>query len=64
MFSSLTVCLFVWRQDISKSCGRIWMKLGGHMEVGVRQGRIDSILVKIQIQIRDFNYFFKVILRH
>ena len=24
-------CLFVCMQDISKSCGRVWMKLGGHV---------------------------------
>ena len=31
MFSHLSVCLFVCVQDISKSCGRIRMKLGGHV---------------------------------
>ena len=32
MFSHLCVYLFVcFVQDISESCGRIWMNLGGHL---------------------------------
>jgi len=31
MFSSLSVCLFVCVQDISKSCRRIWMKFCGQI---------------------------------
>ena len=31
MFSPLSVCLFVFEHGISKSCGWIWMKFGGHV---------------------------------
>ena len=51
----LSVCLFSCVQDIPKSCGQIRMKL---VDTGVRRGRIDSFLVKIRIQIREFYLIF------
>ena len=41
MFSPLSVCLFVCKQNISKSCGRIWTKFGEELGYVTPTKRLD-----------------------
>ena len=41
LFVGLVVCLFVFEQNISKSCGRIWTKFGGELGYVTRMKWLD-----------------------